>query len=76
MRDFIALILALIVLAAIVHSVRSRGYLPRNRERHLRIRLHLRRRPGPGHASGYRLWWSFERPGSRWRLAQTFSTAG
>ena len=71
MRDFIALVLALIVLAAIVHTIRSHGYLPRNRERHMRIRLHLRRRPGPGHASGYRLWWSFGRLASYRHSRQT-----
>ncbi len=30
--------------------------LPRHRARHLRIRLHLRRRPGRGFASGFELW--------------------
>jgi len=30
--------------------------LPRHRARHLRMRLHLRRRPGRGFASGFELW--------------------
>jgi type IV secretion system protein VirD4 len=52
--------LFLFLLAAIgggiTHKVRSHGTLPRNRVRHLRFRLHLRRRPGRGFATGFQLW--------------------
>jgi hypothetical protein len=50
----------LLVLAAVggwmTHKVRTYGTLPRNRVRDLRLRLHLRRRPGRGFATGFQLW--------------------
>lgn len=69
--DFVLLILFLVLLGLIVHSVRRRSHLPRNRERHLRVRLHLRRRPGPGHATGFQLWWYAGRWASYRKSAQT-----
>lgn len=54
------IVLALILLAAIfgwiTHEARTWGLLPKNRVRHLRLRLRLRRRPGRGFASGFSLW--------------------
>ena len=56
---FLALLFIVVgpaVAGAIVHKVRTWGTLPRNRVRHLRFRLHLRRRPGRGFATGFQLW--------------------
>jgi type IV secretion system protein VirD4 len=71
MKYLIALVLLLAVLGLIVHSAKHHAHLPRNRERWLRIRLHLRRRPGRGHATGFQLWWNFGRWASYRKSGQT-----
>ena len=71
MTIFILLILVLVVLHLIVHRARHHAHLPRNRERWLRMRLHLRRRPGRGHATGFQLWWNFGRWASYRKSGQT-----
>jgi len=71
MRYFVLLVLLLVVLALIVHSAKHHAHLPRNRERWLRMRLHLRRRPGRGHATGFQLWWHFGRWASYRKSGQT-----
>jgi type IV secretion system protein VirD4 len=68
---FVLLIMALAVLAVVVHGAKHHAHLPRNRERHLRMRLHLRRRPGRGHATGFQLWWHFGRWASYRKSGQT-----
>jgi hypothetical protein len=70
-RSFVLLVFTLILLAVPVHTVRSRGRLPRDRERSMRFRLHLRRHPGRGHASGFTLWWYFGRLASYRKSRQT-----
>jgi hypothetical protein len=42
--------------AAIAGSLRNRHHLPRHRVLHMRIRLHLRLRPGKGHGTLLQLW--------------------
>jgi type IV secretion system protein VirD4 len=71
MSTFIELVVVLVLLGLIVHSARHHAHLPRNRERHLRLRLHLRRRPGRGHATGFQLWWHFGRWASYRKSRQT-----
>jgi type IV secretion system protein VirD4 len=68
---FALLSMFLIVLGLIVNSVRHHAHLPRNRERHQRMRLHLRRRLGRGHATGFQLWWHFGRWASYRKSGQT-----
>jgi len=68
---FVLLILLLAILGLIVHRARHHAHLPRNQERHLRMRLHLRRRPGRGHATGFQLWWHSGRWASYRRSGQT-----
>lgn len=73
-RLILLLIAALIVLLIVrlaVSRVRCHADLPRNRERHLRMRLHLRMRPGRGHATGFQLWWHFGRWASYRKAGQT-----
>ena len=71
MTGFVLLILLLAILGLIVHQARHHAHLPRNQERHLRMRLHLRRRPGRGHATGFQLWWHSGRWASYRRSGQT-----
>src|SRR3984957_14698022 len=56
----IALAIVLIVAAFIAWAFLPARYLPGNRARHLRIRLHLRLHPGKGFAHAFSLWlrWS------------------
>jgi type IV secretion system protein VirD4 len=61
MRVALVLIGALAVLGLIVHCLRCGGRLPSRRVRSVRMRLHLRQRPGPGFASGFELWWRWGR---------------
>jgi type IV secretion system protein VirD4 len=68
---FVLLVVVLLLAAIAVHSCRHHAHLPRNRERHLRMRLHLRRRPGRGHATGFQLWWHFGRWASYRKSGQT-----
>jgi hypothetical protein len=57
--ELVGLFVLAAVIAAVAGSFHSRRRLPRNRVPHLRVRLWLRRRPGPGHANGIELllWW-------------------
>jgi type IV secretion system protein VirD4 len=64
-------VIVLLVLRLAVDRVRNHSRLPRNRERHLRMRLHLRMRPGRGHATGFQLWWHFGRWASYRKSGQT-----
>lgn len=57
MKTALLLIGALAVLGLVVHCARSSRRLPSQRVRSVRIRLHLRRRPGCGFASSFELWW-------------------
>lgn len=69
---YLLLVALLVTVAAILaHGVRYHAHLPRNRERRLRMRLHLRRRPGRGHATGFQLWWHFGRWASYRKSGQT-----
>ena len=52
----IALAIVLIVAAFIAWAFLPARYLPGNRARHLRIRLHLRLHPGKGFAHAFSLW--------------------
>ena len=53
---FIAAVLAVATLAAAYGLRAASRHLPRNRVRSMRLRLHLRRRPGRGHATAFELW--------------------
>ena len=53
---FIAAVLIVAALAAAYGLRASSRQLPRNRVRSMRLRLHLRRRPGRGHATAFELW--------------------
>src|SRR5437016_8665854 len=52
----IALIVVLVVVAFATWAFLPARHLPGNRARHLRIRLHLRLRPGKGFAHVFSLW--------------------
>jgi type IV secretion system protein VirD4 len=52
----IALIVVILIAAAFRWAVLPARYLPGNRARHLRIRLHLRMHPGRGFAHIFSLW--------------------
>ena len=52
----IALAVVLLLAAFAAWAFLPARHLPGNRARHLRIRLHLRLRPGPGHATLFELW--------------------
>ena len=52
----IALAIVLILAAFIAWAFLPARYLPGNRARHLRIRLHLRLHPGKGFAHAFSLW--------------------
>jgi len=69
----VVILLAALVVGLVLWARARHGgpNLPRNRERDLRIRLHLRRRPGPGHATGFQLWWYFGRWASYRKSGQT-----
>ncbi len=65
----IALIVVILLAAASAWVFLPARYLPGNRARHLRIRLHLRLHPGKGFAHLFSLW-------LRWgRLAALFRSA-
>ena len=55
-RYAIALAVLLIVAAVFAWAFLPARYLPGNRARHLRIRLHLRLHPGKGFATVFSLW--------------------
>ncbi len=67
-------VVALLVLLALALAVGSvlwwafgpRRKVPRNRVRHLALRVHLRLHPGPGHATAFELWRRWSRFAS-WR---------
>lgn len=61
MKTALLLIGTLAILGLVVHYARSGGRLPSRRVRSARMRLHFRRRPGPGFASGFELWWRWGR---------------
>jgi type IV secretion system protein VirD4 len=61
MKTALLLIGVLAVLGLIVYCARSGGRLPSQRVRSVRMRLHLRRRPGRGFASSFELWWRWGR---------------
>ena len=52
----IALIVVILLAAAFAWAFLPARYLPGNRARHLRIRLHLRLHPGKGFAHVFSLW--------------------
>jgi hypothetical protein len=52
----IALLVLILFAAAFAWAFLPARYLPGNRSRHLRIRLHLRLHPGKGFASVFSLW--------------------
>ena len=52
----IALIVLIVLAAAVAWAFLPARYLPGNRARHLRIRLHLRLHPGKGFAHVFSLW--------------------
>jgi hypothetical protein len=52
----IALIVVILLAAAFAWAFLPARYLPGNRARHLRIRLHLRLHPGKGFAHAFSLW--------------------
>ena len=52
----IALIVLIVLAAAFAWAFLPARYLPGNRARHLRIRLHLRLHPGKGFAHLFSLW--------------------
>jgi hypothetical protein len=52
----IALAILLVLAAAFTWAFLPARYLPGNRARHLRIRLHLRLHPGKGFAHLFSLW--------------------
>src|ERR1700691_1478248 len=52
----IALIVLIVLAAAFTWAFLPARYLPGNRARHLRIRLHLRLHPGKGFAHTFSLW--------------------
>ena len=52
----IALIVLILLAAAFAWAFLPARYLPGNRARHLRIRLHLRLHPGKGFAHAFSLW--------------------
>ena len=56
MARLVLLLAVLAVAGLFVARFRDRGRLPRNRVRHLRVRLHLRLRPGRGHATALEIW--------------------
>ena len=52
----IALIVVILLAAFVAWAFLPARYLPGNRARHLRIRLHLRLHPGKGFAHVFSLW--------------------
>ena len=60
---------ALAVVFAIYVRHRLTRYLPRNRVRSMRLRLHFRLRPGRGFATVFELWLRFGRF-AMWRRSQ------
>ncbi|MGH3272765.1 MAG: type IV secretory system conjugative DNA transfer family protein, partial [Streptosporangiaceae bacterium] len=67
MIKLLILAMAAAAIAGLIVAARSgrAATLPRNRVRHMRWRLHARRRPGPGFATGFALWWHFSAFASR-----------
>jgi len=58
----IALAVLLAVAAFVSWAFMPARYLPNNRARHLRLRLHLRLHPGKGFATVFSLWLHWGRP--------------
>ena len=61
MRIVLLLVAAGLVLTSVKWAFLSGRRLPRNRVRHMRVRLRLRLHPGKGHATVVELWWRWGR---------------
>jgi hypothetical protein len=61
MRIILLIVVIGLALTLVKWALLSDRRLPRNRVRHLRVRLRLRLHPGKGHATVAELWWRWGR---------------